>query len=67
MSTETFSVAVSGCRIIDKVSTKIYIVMEYCEGGDLGAVLKRCKKEGTCLEEEFVWKVFSQVRRRLER
>lgn len=33
-------------RIIDKAATKIYIVMEYCEGGDLGGLIKRCKKEG---------------------
>ena len=32
-------------RIIDKKNTKIYIIMEYCEGGDLGTLLKRCKKE----------------------
>lgn len=33
-------------RIIDKASTKIYIVMECCEGGDLGNVVKACKKDG---------------------
>jgi len=33
-------------RIIDKAATKIYIVMEFCEGGDLGGLIKRCKKEG---------------------
>lgn len=32
-------------RIIDKVSTKIYIVMEYCEGGDLGALISKHRKE----------------------
>lgn len=33
-------------RIIDKSATKIYIVQEYCEGGDLGAIIKRCRREG---------------------
>lgn len=33
-------------RIIDKATTKLYIVMEYCEGGDLGAIIKKCKKDG---------------------
>lgn len=33
-------------RIIDKASTKIYIVMECCEGGDLGNVVKACKRDG---------------------
>lgn len=32
-------------RIIDKVSTKIYIIMEYCEGGDLAALVSKHKKE----------------------
>lgn len=48
-------------RIIDKAATKIYIVMEYCEGGDLGGLIKRCKKEGTSIEEDFVWHVLTQT------
>ena len=31
-------------RIIDKKNSKIYIIMEFCEGGDLGQLIKRCKK-----------------------
>lgn len=31
-------------RIIDKKNSKIYIVMEYCEAGDMGAVIKKCRK-----------------------
>jgi NIMA (never in mitosis gene a)-related kinase len=48
-------------RIIDKESTRIYIVMEYCEGGDLGRVIKRCRRDKTLLDEEFVWKCFAQM------
>jgi len=48
-------------RIIDKASTRIYIVMEYCEGGDLGRVIKRCRREKTYLDEAFIWKCFSQM------
>ena len=33
-------------RVIDKQATRIYIVMEYCEGGDLGQFIKRKKREG---------------------
>lgn len=33
-------------RIIDKEHTTLYIVMEYCEGGDLAAVIKKCRREG---------------------
>ena len=32
-------------RIIDKKNQKIYIIMEYCEGGDLSQLIKRCKKK----------------------
>ena len=32
-------------RIIDKVTTKIYIIMEYCEGGDLAQFIGKHKKE----------------------
>ena len=32
-------------RIIDKVTTKIYIIMEYCEGGDLAQFIGKYKKE----------------------
>ena len=33
-------------RVIDKQSSKIYIVMEYCEGGDLSQLIKRKRREG---------------------
>ena len=48
-------------RIIDKASTKLYIVMEFCEGGDLGAMAKKAKREGGAIEEDFVWKVLAQI------
>lgn len=48
-------------RIIDKLATRLYIVMEYCEGGDLGAIVKKCKKEGSYIEEDFIWNVFAQI------
>lgn len=31
-------------RIIDKESAKLFIVMEYCSGGDLGQQIKKAKK-----------------------
>lgn len=39
----------------------IYIVMEYCEGGDLADVIKRCRTEGRIMSEEVVWDVFVQL------
>ena len=32
-------------RIIDRMKTTIYIVMEYCEGGDLSQVISKHKRE----------------------
>jgi len=31
-------------RIIDKDNQKIYILMEYCQGGDLGSLIKKQKR-----------------------
>lgn len=32
-------------HIIDWTNTTLYIVMEYCEGGDLSSLISRCIKE----------------------
>lgn len=47
-------------RIIDKLTKKLYIVMEYCSGGDLSQVIKKCKKDRVNLDESVIWKVFAQ-------
>jgi NIMA (never in mitosis gene a)-related kinase 2 len=31
-------------RVIDKNSAKIFIVMEYCEGGDISTLIKNSRK-----------------------
>ncbi|KRX08239.1 Protein kinase-like domain [Pseudocohnilembus persalinus] len=48
-------------RIIDKKEQKIYIIMEYCEGGDMGVLLKKCKKEKDYIAEDVIWKIFTQI------
>ncbi|CAD8204970.1 unnamed protein product [Paramecium octaurelia] len=48
-------------RIVDKQTQKLYIIMEYCEGGDLAQFLKKLKKDKEYLPEESVWKIFSQI------
>ncbi|XP_028402949.1 LOW QUALITY PROTEIN: serine/threonine-protein kinase Nek2-like [Dendronephthya gigantea] len=48
-------------RIIDRTNTTIYLVMEYCQGGDLSQVISKCKKERRYLESDFIWKLFSQL------
>ena len=48
-------------RIIDKKNTKIYIIMEYCEGGDISQLIKKYKKTKEFLPEEVIWKIFIQL------
>lgn len=64
-------------RIVDKKTTRLYIVMEHCAGGDLGKIIKKCKRDRcivycncivgkriSCrvnLDEGLIWKIFSQI------
>jgi NIMA (never in mitosis gene a)-related kinase len=62
-------------RFVDKENCLIYIIMEYCAGGDLAAVIKRCKKDGcdpacasVCpdspskiIAEDIVWNILAQL------
>ena len=32
-------------RVIDRNAAKIYIVMEFCEGGDISTLIKNSRKE----------------------
>eukprot|EP01147_Barroeca_monosierra_P002544 gene2544-5464_t len=48
-------------RIIDRSRTTIYIVMEYCEGGDLASLIQKRKKSGNYFDENFIRKVFRQI------
>ncbi|KAM6914952.1 serine/threonine-protein kinase Nek2 [Xenentodon cancila] len=48
-------------RIIDRTNTTLYIVMEYCEGGDLSSLISRCIKERHYLEEQFILRVLVQL------
>lgn len=44
-----------------KDSHEFYLYMEYCGGGDLGMVIRNLKSNGKLAEEEFVWRVLSQL------
>ncbi|XP_078000688.1 serine/threonine-protein kinase Nek2-like [Glandiceps talaboti] len=48
-------------RIIDKGNTKLYLIMEHCEGGDLASLISKCRKDRKYLEEDFIWKIFLQL------
>lgn len=44
-----------------KASQDLYLYMEYCGGGDLSMVIKNLKKTSKYAEEEFVWRILSQL------
>ena len=48
-------------RIIDKKNTKLFIVMEYCPGGDLSQLIKHNRKSQQYFSEDIIWKIFAQV------
>jgi NIMA (never in mitosis gene a)-related kinase 2 len=48
-------------KIVDKKNTTIYIIMEYCAGGDLSEVIKKCKANDYFLDEELIWKIFMHM------
>ncbi|XP_037837589.1 serine/threonine-protein kinase Nek2 isoform X1 [Kryptolebias marmoratus] len=48
-------------RIVDRANATLYIVMEYCEGGDLSSLIHRCIKERRYLEERLVLRVMAQL------
>ncbi|KAF8939807.1 hypothetical protein BGZ58_008639 [Dissophora ornata] len=48
-------------RVIDREHSFIYILMEYCEGGDLAAVIRRHKEKSVPIPEEFVWTIMTQL------
>jgi NIMA (never in mitosis gene a)-related kinase 2 len=35
--------------------------MEYCAGGDLQKIIKRCISNKEQISEEFIWKIFAQI------
>lgn len=48
-------------HIVDRRSTTLYILMEYCPGGDLKHLISKCHQTSTFLEEGFIWRVLKQI------
>jgi NIMA (never in mitosis gene a)-related kinase len=46
-------------RVIDRDHSKIFIVMEYCEGGDISALIRSSKKEKRHIPEDMIWSIIS--------
>eukprot|EP00668_Euglena_longa_P003279 GGOE01003837.1.p1 GENE.GGOE01003837.1~~GGOE01003837.1.p1 ORF type:complete len:549 (+),score=94.59 GGOE01003837.1:92-1648(+) len=48
-------------RIIARETRRLYIVMEYCQGGDLAQVIKARKRAARPLEESQIWQILLQL------
>lgn len=48
-------------RIIDREQSKIYIVMEYCDGGDISTLIKNSKRHKEFIPEEIIWSILYQI------
>lgn len=53
-------------HIIHKQSSTLYIIMEYCSGGDLYRVIKKCLDSDFYIEELFIWRILYQISSALE-
>lgn len=40
--------------------------MEYCEGGDILQLIKRCKRDKDYMNEDVIWKIFMQIMQALQ-
>ncbi|ESU36847.1 Kinase, NEK [Giardia duodenalis] len=48
-------------RFVERENAKMFIVMEYCENGDLARYIKRHKTDRRYIAEEKIWSVFVQL------
>lgn len=48
-------------RYLDKSKGKLYMVMEYCDNGDLARYIKRHKTERRYISEDKIWSVIFQL------
>jgi serine/threonine protein kinase len=48
-------------HIVDRNAEKIYIIMEYCAGGDLTKLIRKCRAEKDFVAEDVIWKIFTQI------
>ncbi|EJD03227.1 Pkinase-domain-containing protein [Fomitiporia mediterranea MF3/22] len=48
-------------RFVDRDAGILYILMEYCDGGDLSSIIKQSARSGRTLPEDTVWSYFLQL------
>ncbi|KAF9260853.1 kinase-like protein [Marasmius fiardii PR-910] len=48
-------------RYVDRDAGILYILMEYCGGGDLSTVIKQAQRHGRPIPEDTIWNYFMQI------
>ncbi|KAH8077500.1 kinase-like domain-containing protein [Cristinia sonorae] len=48
-------------RYVDRDAGILYIVMEYCGGGDLSTIIKQAQRSGRPIPEDTIWSYFMQI------
>lgn len=48
-------------QYVDREGGMLYILMEFCGGGDLQSIIKSCKRSNTLLPEDTIWSYISQL------
>ena len=48
-------------RYVDRDAGVLYILMEYCGGGDLSSVIKQSQRQDKPIPEEIIWNYFMQI------
>jgi serine/threonine protein kinase len=48
-------------RFLNQKSQKLFIVMEYCKGGDLKQLIDKHKKSGEPIREQIIWQVLVEM------
>ena len=48
-------------RYVDRDAGVLYILMEYCGGGDLSSVIKQSQRQNKPIPEEIIWNYFMQI------
>lgn len=48
-------------RYVDRDAGVLYILMEYCGGGDLSTVIKQSQRQSKTIPEELIWNYFMQI------
>ncbi|KAF5364973.1 hypothetical protein D9758_008178 [Tetrapyrgos nigripes] len=48
-------------RYVDRDAGMLYILMEYCGGGDLSTIIKQAQRHGRPIPEDTIWNYFMQI------